>query len=152
MKLEGKAAEEKGMVLIDKYMNQCFGDDVWLSACHGPVSMCVFEMEYDYAPLNYKFKFECERGGLTIMVLNSEGLMFSPWIVYPQARYALFCDNEHDVKESIQLINMAIRHHKVKFFTQDEFGELSATTAWRMPDGTVFTPRRKKNTDDKSDE
>ena len=39
MKLEGKAAEEKGMVLIDKYMNQCFGDDVWLSACHGPASM-----------------------------------------------------------------------------------------------------------------
>lgn len=148
MKLEGKAAEEKGMLLIDKYVRQCFGDDAQLTVYHGPVSMCVFVMEYDYAPLNYKFKFECERGGLTITIINSAGLVFSPWMVYPKVRYALFCDNEHDVKENIQLMNMAIRHHKTRFITQEELGELSATTALKMPDGSICTPRRKKKTEE----
>ena len=61
MKLKGEALKFPRMYIFDSIMRRTFGRSVKLVLYYGPVQMCVFGLEYEYKPKNYKFKVECER-------------------------------------------------------------------------------------------
>ena len=103
MKLEGATKNHQGMSQFDSIMNQTFGNDVVLLSYYGPVQMCVFGLEYEYIPGKYKIKAECERGFISIEVINEKGLRFYPSMIYPESRYYHFEDRKEDVIQLIEL-------------------------------------------------
>lgn len=120
MKLEGAAKNHQGMSQFDSIMNQTFGNDVVLLSYYGPVQMCVFGLEYEYIPRKYQIKAECERGIITIEVINEKGLKFCPGMIYPESRYYHFEDNRSDVKQLIDLTFKAIVDDEIIFMDKKE--------------------------------
>ena len=130
MKLEGAAKNHQGMSRFDNIMNQTFGKDVVLTTYYGPVQMCVFGLEYEYIPRKYMIKAECERGFITIEVINQKGLKFCPWIIYPESRYYHFEDKISDIKQLIELTYKAIINDEIVFVDKKEMQELSGDFRW----------------------
>lgn len=132
MKLEGAAKNHQGMNQFDYIMNQTFGNDIVLVSYYGPVQMCVFGFEYTYIPKTYKIKAECERGFITIEVINEKGLRFCPWIIYPEARYYHFEDKKRDVKQLIELTFKAINDDEIVFMDEKEMQNFLRTIKFEM--------------------
>lgn len=118
MKLEGKSYEHQGMRRADRLMRDYFKDSVELVKYGGPVQMCVFYLEYDYLPLNYKIVIECERGVITICVNNQEGQSFSPRMIYPEAKYYHYEDKPEDVAQLVKLTHQAIVKREIIFLDE----------------------------------
>lgn len=116
MKLEGQSKAHLGMNSADELMRVYFEEEIMLVNYWGPVQMCVFYLEYIYLPLNYKIVIECERGYITIKVINKEGLIFSPWMIYPDANYYHYEDRITDVKELVELTHQAIVKEEIVFW------------------------------------
>ena len=132
MKLEGAAKNHQGMSQFDSIMNQTFGNDVVLLSYYGPVQMCVFGLEYEYIPGKYKIKAECERGFISIEVINEKGLKFYPWIIYPESRYYHFEDRKEDVIQLIELTYKAIKDDEIVFMDEKERQEFLSTIKFEM--------------------
>ena len=132
MKLEGAAKNHQGMSQFDSIMNQTFGNDVVLLSYYGPVQMCVFGLEYEYIPGKYKIKAECERGFISIEVINEKGLRFYPWIIYPESRYYHFEDRKEDVIQLIELTYKAIKDDEIVFMDEKERQEFLSTIKFEM--------------------
>lgn len=132
MKLEGVAKNHQGMSQFDNIMNQTFGNDVALVSYYGPVQMCVFGLEYEYIPGKYKIKAECERGFITIEVINENGLRFCPWMIYPESRYYHFEDKKSDVKQLIELSFKAIIDDEIVFMDEKAMQEFLSTIKIEM--------------------
>lgn len=120
MELEGAAKNHQGMSQFDSIMNQTFGNNVVLLSYYGPVQMCVFGLEYEYIPGKYKIKAECERGIITIEVINEKGLKFYPSMIYPESRYYHFEDRKRDVMQLIELTYKAIINDEIVFMDEKE--------------------------------
>lgn len=124
MKLEGQSYEHLGMRRIDKLMRDYFKDSIELVQYWGPVQMCVFYLEYEYFPLNYKIIIECERGFITICVKNEEEKRFSPWMIYPNTNYYHYEDRIDDVIQLIELTHQSIVKQEISFFSEQEISKL----------------------------
>lgn len=111
----GKGKSRGGMELCQEMMHAYFKDTIVLVKHWGPVQMCVFYLEYDYLINNYKIILECERGFLTIKVINQDGYIFSPWMIYPEADYYHFEDVEEDIFQLISLTHIAITKNEITF-------------------------------------
>ncbi len=122
MQLDGKGngTSYNLMKQFDNIMRTTFGEKVELVSYYGPVQMCVFGLEYKYLPLGYTIKAECERGVITLGVINQEGEMFQPSMVYPQARYYHFADVANDVKQLVELTFKAINSNEIVFMNMQE--------------------------------
>ncbi|MBP3468022.1 MAG: hypothetical protein J6K26_00695 [Lachnospiraceae bacterium] len=120
MELEGAAKNHQGMSQFDSIMNQTFGNNVVLLSYYGLVQMCVFGLEYEYIPGKYKIKAECERGIITIEVINEKGLKFYPSMIYPESRYYHFEDRKRDVMQLIELTYKAIINDEIVFMDEKE--------------------------------
>ncbi len=127
MQLEGAAKEYRGMSRFHHIMNLTFGETAHLESYYGPVQMCVFGLEYEYTPKNYRIKVECERGFITVEVINEKGLKFSPWMIYPESRYYHFEDRENDVKQLVELTYKAIIDNEIIFMNENEIHRISST-------------------------
>ena len=132
MKLEGAAKNHQGMSQFDSIMNQTFGNDVALVSYYGPVQMCVFGLEYEYIPGKYKIKAECERGFISIEVINEKGLRFYPSMIYPESRYYHFEDKISDIKQLIELTYKAIKDDEIVFMDEKERQEFLSTIKFEM--------------------
>ena len=132
MKLEGAAKNHQGMSQFDSIMNQTFGNDVVLLSYYGPVQMCVFGLEYEYIPGKYKIKAECERGFISIEVINEKGLRFYPSMIYPESRYYHFEDRKEDVIQLIELTYKAIKDDEIVFMDEKERQEFLSTIKFEM--------------------
>ena len=132
MKLEGAAKNHQGMSQFDRIMNQTFGNDVVLLSYYGPVQMCVFGLEYEYIPGKYKIKAECERGFITIEVINEKGLRFYPSMIYPESRYYHFEDRKEDVIQLIELTYKAIKDDEIVFMDEKERQKFLSTIKFEM--------------------
>lgn len=115
MELEGKSYEHLGMRNADQLMRKYFKDSIELVKYWGPVQMCVFYLEYEYLPSNYKIIIECERGVITICVKNEEGEMFSPSMIYPSAKYFHYEDRIEDIRQLVELTHQAIVKCEISF-------------------------------------
>lgn len=124
MKLEGKAYSHTGMRTADELMKKYFKESIELIKYWGPVQMCVFYLEYDYKPMNYKIFIECERGFITINVTNHEGKRFSPWMIYPDTNYYHFEDRIDDIEDLVKLTYRAISKNEIVFLNDKEVHEL----------------------------
>ena len=132
MKLEGATKNHQGMSQFDSIMNQTFGNDVVLLSYYGPVQMCVFGLEYEYIPGKYKIKAECERGFISIEVINEKGLRFYPCMIYPESRYYHFEDRKEDVIQLIELTYKAIKDDEIVFMDEKERQEFLSTIKFEM--------------------
>ena len=132
MKLEGAAKNHQGMSQFDRIMNQTFGNDVVLLSYYGPVQMCVFGLEYEYIPGKYKIKAECERGFITIEVINEKGLRFYPSMIYPESRYYHFEDRKEDVIQLIELTYKAIKDDEIVLMDEKERQKFLSTIKFEM--------------------
>ena len=132
MKLEGATKNHQGMSQFDSIMNQTFGNDVALLSYYGPVQMCVFGLEYEYIPGKYKIKAECERGFISIEVINEKGLRFYPSMIYPESRYYHFEDRKEDVIQLIELTYKAIKDDEIVFMDEKERQEFLSTIKFEM--------------------
>lgn len=132
MELEGAAKNHHGMSQFDCIMNQTFGNDVVLLSYYGPVQMCVFGLEYEYIPGKYKIKAECERGFITIEVINEKGLKFYPSMIYPESRYYHFEDRKKDVMQLIELTYKAIKDDEIVFMDEKEMQKLFSAIKFEM--------------------
>ena len=132
MKLEGATKNHQGMSQFDSIMNQTFGNDVVLLSYYGPVQMCVFGLEYEYIPGKYKIKAECERGFISIEVINEKGLRFYPSMIYPESRYYHFEDRKEDVIQLIELTYKAIKDDEIVFMDEKERQEFLSTIKSEM--------------------
>ncbi len=132
MKLEGATKNHQGMSQFDSIMNQTFGNDVVLLSYYGPVQMCVFGLEYEYIPGKYKIKAECERGFISIEVINEKGLRFYPSMIYPESRYYHFEDRKEDVIQLIELTYKAIKDDEIVFMDEKERQEFLSTIKFEM--------------------
>ena len=132
MKLEGATKNHQGMSQFDSIMNQTFGKDVVLLSYYGPVQMCVFGLEYEYIPGKYKIKAECERGFISIEVINEKGLRFYPSMIYPESRYYHFEDRKEDVIQLIELTYKAIKDDEIVFMDEKERQEFLSTIKFEM--------------------
>lgn len=120
------------MSQFDSIMNQTFGNDVVLLSYYGPVQMCVFGLEYEYIPGKYKIKAECERGFISIEVINEKGLRFYPSMIYPESRYYHFEDRKEDVIQLIELTYKAIKDDEIVFMDEKERQEFLSTIKFEM--------------------
>ena len=132
MKLEGATKNHQGMSQFDSIMNQTFGNDVVILSYYGPVQMCVFGLEYEYIPGKYKIKAECERGFISIEVINEKGLRFYPSMIYPESRYYHFEDRKEDVIQLIELTYKAIKDDEIVFMDEKERQEFLSTIKFEM--------------------
>lgn len=132
MKLESATKNHQGMSQFDSIMNQTFGNDVVLLSYYGPVQMCVFGLEYEYIPGKYKIKAECERGFISIEVINEKGLRFYPSMIYPESRYYHFEDRKEDVIQLIELTYKAIKDDEIVFMDEKERQEFLSTIKFEM--------------------
>ena len=132
MKLEGATKNHQGMSQFDSIMNQTFGNDVVLLSYYGPVQMCVFGLEYEYIPGKYKIKAECERGFISIEVINEKGLRFYPSMIYPESRYYHFEDRKEDVIQLIELTYKAIKDDEIVFMDEKEMQNFLSTLKFEM--------------------
>jgi hypothetical protein len=123
--IEGESKANRGMKMSHDTLLDIFGDTVTLVKYWGPVQMCVFYLEYDYTPNQYKIIIECERGFITISVINQKGDHFSPWMIYPESRYYHFEDVDKDIYQLISLTHQAILKNDIEFFTQREVQKLT---------------------------
>jgi len=124
MELEGKTREFPGMNRADQLMRQYFGDSIKLVKYWGPVQMCVFYLEYEYMPLNYKIIIECERGFIVISAENQKGETFSPWMIYPEADYYHFEDRPDDVAQLVKLTHQALAEQRISFYSGNNMQSL----------------------------
>lgn len=113
-----------GMWLCHKTMIDAFQDSIVLKEYWGPVQMCVFYLEYEYIASHYKIILECERGFLTIKVIDKVNMIFSPWMIYPEARYYHFEDKDEDIYQLINLTYRAIKNKELKFIEQNKVSQL----------------------------
>lgn len=124
MKLKGEALKFPGMYIFDSIMRRTFGRSVKLVSYYGPVQMCVFGLEYEYKPKNYKFKVECERGTIQIEIYNEDGLVFCPWFVYPETRRVHYIDKGGDMEDLVQSTYRAIQNEEIIFLNQEEWADM----------------------------
>lgn len=124
MKLEGQSYEYVGMRRIDQLMRDYFKDSIKLVKYWGPVQMCVFYLEYEYVPMNYKIIVECERGIFNIEVVNQDEKRFFPYMIYPGINYYHYEDRIEDVKESVSLTHKAISKNEIVFLDDKEIMNL----------------------------
>ena len=117
VKLEGKSRDYPGMNRADQFMRKYFKSSIELVKYWGPVQMCVFYLEYEYMPLHYKIIIECERGFIVITVKNTNGEIFSPWMIYPEADRYHFEDKPEDVEQLVKLTHRAIAKQKITFYS-----------------------------------
>lgn len=115
MELEGKAHDSPGMNTADRFMRKYFRNSIELVKYWGPVQMCVFYLEYEYKPLHYKIRIECERGFIVITAENQNGEIFSPWMIYPEADGYHFEDRPEDVQQLVKLTHRAIAKQEIFF-------------------------------------
>lgn len=73
---------------------------------------------------HYKIILECERGFLTINVKDQVGNIFSPWMIYPEARYYHYEDVDKDIYQLIDLTYNAIKKKEAKFIEPNKVSEL----------------------------
>ncbi len=128
--LSEETISSRGMKHCHKTMIKTFKNTVVLTKYWGPVQMCVYYLEYDYMPKNYKIILECERGIITIKVSNQYKNEFSPWMVYPEFRYFHYQDVDKDIKQLIDLTYIAINNNETKFYTQRQITKLSRNIDW----------------------
>lgn len=124
MRLKGEAQKFPGMYIFDLIMRRTFGRSVKLESYYGPVQMCVFGLEYEYKPKNYKFKVECERGAIQIEIYNEDGLIFCPWFIYPETRRVHYIDKGGDMEELVQSTYRAIQNEEIIFMNQEEWADM----------------------------
>lgn len=132
LQLEGKSKSIDGMRKCHKTMLNIFKEDIQLVNYWGPVQMCVFYLEYNYVPHKYKIILECERGFITMNVKNQEDHIFSPWMIFPEARYYHFEDVDKDVSQLIELTYKAIKENTIVFNSSDKVEKMSSTIQWDM--------------------
>lgn len=103
-----------------KTMQEVFQDLICLDRYYGPAQMGVFGLEYSYLPDNYKIHIESERGIITIMVKNDENKVFYPSMIYNEALYYHYSDNEKDVFQLINLTYKSIIRKEIIFLSGEE--------------------------------
>ncbi len=118
--LEGTSLSDKSMKNCHRKMLDVFGDDIELIDYWGPVQMCVFNLEYHYSPRDYTIIMNCERGFLVIEVLDKDGKIFWPAMIYPESRYYHFADVEKDILQLAELVYKAIQEDTIVFYSMDE--------------------------------
>lgn len=130
LKLEGESKSVNGMKKCHKTMLNIFGNHIELVKYGGPVQMCVFYLEYQYYSFNYKIIIECERGFITLKVKDKDNNTFSPWMIFPEARYYHFQDVDKDVSQLIELTYKAIEEQKIEFLTSKKMERLWGSIQW----------------------
>ncbi|NLM17448.1 MAG: hypothetical protein GX221_07000 [Candidatus Riflebacteria bacterium] len=113
--LEEESISANSMKNCHKIMLDIFGDDVRLVKYWGPVQMNVFYLEYHYSPCDYKIILECERGFIVIKVQNTDGDVFRPSMLFPEAKHFHYAAVEKDVLQLTELTRKAIKENLIIF-------------------------------------
>lgn len=92
---------DKRLQRVDNLMKEVFGNTVQLVEYYGPVQMCVFGLTYIYLPTNEKIVFECERGAITVRLVEKPGNEHYPGEQFKESRYTHWEDNDHDLQELV---------------------------------------------------
>ncbi len=97
-----------------------FKDLIILENYYGPFQMDVWGLKYSYLLESYKISIECERGFITIKVINDANEWFTPSLIYSEAKYSHFADIEKDVFQLIELTHKAITENEIVFYPSQE--------------------------------
>jgi len=98
----------------------CFKDLIRLEKYFGPVQMDVWRLEYRYSTKPYTICVECERGFITISVINDKDEKFYPHYIYDEADYFHFADKRNDVLQLVNLTYRAITKNEIVFLSAEE--------------------------------
>lgn len=113
--ISDETPSKREMKRCHEIMLEIFKEQIELVKYWGPEQMCVFYLEYLEIKYNYKIVLECERGFITINVKNQDGAIFSPRMIYPEARYYHYTDVDKDIYQLVQLTYKAIHMQEIKF-------------------------------------
>ena len=107
--VEGGIEMDKKLQRVDDFMIKRFGDKVKLLETYGPVQMCVFGLTYKHIESDSLIIFECERGFITVALVDTEGKKSYPSEYFEESKYFHFEDKDEDLCELIDSIERLIK-------------------------------------------
>lgn len=69
---------DKRLQRVDDFMKKRFVEKVKLLETYGPVQMCVFGLTYKHIESDSLIIFECERGCITVALVDTDGKKYYP--------------------------------------------------------------------------
>lgn len=101
---------DKRLQRVDNFMTKSFADRVKLLETYGPVQMCVFGLTYKLIDSDYLIVFECERGYITVALVDTDGQKYYPSEYFKESKYFHYEDKEEDLCELVDSIERLIKH------------------------------------------
>lgn len=93
---------------VDDLMKKRFGKKVELLETYGPVQMCVFGLTYKYIENDNLIIFECERGVITVALVDTKGKKYYPSEYFKESDYYHYQDKNEDLCELVDSIKQLI--------------------------------------------
>ena len=100
---------DKRLQRVDNLMTYRFGDRIKLLETYGPVQMCVFGLTYKFVEKDWLIIFECERGCITVALVDTDGKKYYPSEYFKESKYFHYEDKDEDLCELVDSIEKLIR-------------------------------------------
>ena len=100
---------DKRLQRVDDFMIKRFAEKVKLLETYGPVQMCVFGLTYKHIESDSLIIFECERGCITVALVDTEGKKYYPSEYFKESKYFHYEDKDEDLCELVDSIERLIK-------------------------------------------
>lgn len=99
---------DKRLQRVDDLMKKRFAEEVKLLETYGPVQMCVFVLTYKHIKSDSLIIFECERGYITVTLVDADGKNHYPRDYFEGSNYYHYEDKDEDLCELVDSIERLI--------------------------------------------